>query len=345
MDYFNSLTMICEKGGLEMLLSILKKKISLTYELFSLIIGFIYNIHEYLHYQFAKFYLKDFIKYCLEYLIHFSVSEMRNFTKDKLESTIRKLREISYKIYMENDINAKFDKFMIEFGLGCISSTTLDKKLIGIKYLSSSLLEAIRVNLGQIITSSFNDKRLHYSILIERIKEKNIIDYIFGNSSHIQLIQRSNDLVKSLLMCNALSQEDLIKIYDLTKSNDSETKKSIYKILQINYNHFTTDLAAFLIYKILNKNPETINSFDLELIEEIYKSMNASKQIELSKFIANSYKDFILNYNLDSQINENLINELVRILKTFEIRDHRLIFIENLLKGLKNKKNVNYLFI
>ena len=95
----------------------------------------------------------------------------------------------------------------------------------------------------------------------------------------------------------------------------------------------------------MNKNPETINSFDLELIEEIYKSMNASKQIELSKFIANSYKDFILNYNLDSQINENLINELVRILKTFEMRDHRLIFIENLLKGLKNKKDVNYLFI
>ena len=129
-SYFNSLNRLCENDVLEMFLSILKKKVTLTYELFCLIIEVLFNIHEYLHYQFAKLYLKDFIKYSMEYLLHFSVSEMRNFKKEHLESVIHKLKEISYKVYMENDVNAKFDYFMIDFGLGCISSPTLDKKII-----------------------------------------------------------------------------------------------------------------------------------------------------------------------------------------------------------------------
>ena len=206
--------------------------------------------------------------------------------------------------------------------------------------MSSSLLDAIRINLGQIITSSFNERRIPSNKLIERIKDKNIIEFIFGNSSHIQLIQKSNDLVKCLLMGNALSQSDLVKIFDLTKSNDIETKNSIYKILQTNYNHFSTELASFLINKILEKGSESICPLDLDLIGQVYKSMNTSKQFELSKVIVESYKNMIISGKLNNENNENMVNELVSILKTFEMRDNRVSFVENLLKDFKNRKEV-----
>ena len=132
-----------------------------------------------------------------------------------------------------------------------------------------------------------------------------------------------------------------MKIYELTKSNDFETRQSIYKILQSNYHHFSNDLASFLIYKIMEKHPDCIISADLELIGEVYKSMNTSKQIEISKFIAEIYKNMILAGKLNSDINESLIYELVQILKTFEMRDNRLEFVEKLLQNLKQKNEVN----
>ena len=52
----------------------------------------------------------------------------------------------------------------------------------------------------------------------------------------------------------------------------------------------------------------------------------------------------ILSGKLNSEINENLINELVQILKTFEMRDNRLNFIEKLLKILKENNDVNFIF-
>ena len=241
---------------------------------------------------------------------------------------------------MENDVNAKYDSFIIDFGLGCITSSVLDKKLIGIKYLSSSLLEAIRVNLGQGISSSFNERRLQSNILIDRIKDKNIIELIYGNSSHIQLIQRSSDIVKCLLMCNALSNDDLMKIYELTKLNEIDTKNSIYKILQHNYYYFNSDQASFLIYKILEKSSTSISSMDLELIRDVYKSMETANKIELSKFISENYWKLILSSHYNSEINENLTNELVNILKTFEMRELRIGFIADLVKTQKENNEV-----
>jgi len=331
----------CENGGLEKILSLLKNKCStISYEIFSFSIDLIHNNHEYFHYHFAKDFLKEYLHITMKFLLNFSVVEARSFKKDHLENVLLKVKDMLYKVYMENDVNSKYDTFIIDFGLGCITSSTLDKKLIGIKYLSSSLLEAIRVDLGQTITSSFSERRIQSNIVIDRIKDKNIIEFIFGNSSHIQLIQRSNDLVKCLLMCNALSNDDLMKIYELTKSNEVDTKKSIYKILQSNHHHFNSDLASFLIYKILEKSSSAISSMDLELIRDVYKSMNTSNKIELSKFITENYREMILSCPYNSDINENLTNELVYMLKTFEMRELRNGFIADLIKTQKDNNQV-----
>jgi len=340
-EYFLVMNDFCEKGGFEKFLKQLKNKSStITYEMFSFSVDLIHNIHEYFHFHYAKDFLKEYLHKTMDFLLNFSVVEARSFKKDHLEKVLLKVKDMLYKVYMENDVNAKYDSFIIDFGLGCITSSVLDKKLIGIKYLSSSLLEAIRVNLGQGISSSFNERRLQSNILIDRIKDKNIIELIYGNSSHIQLIQRSSDIVKCLLMCNALSNDDLMKIYELTKLNEIDTKNSIYKILQHNYYYFNSDQASFLIYNILEKSSTSISSMDLELIRDVYKSMETANKIELSKFISENYWKLILSSHYNSEINENLTNELVNILKTFEMRELRIGFIADLVKTQKENNEV-----
>ena len=117
-------------GGLEKFLNVLKSKEILTYESLVLMTDIINYIKPYLHIKFAIDYIRSFSKLCLNYLLEFSRSDSRNFKRDKLDSLIKKLKEIMFFAYMENDVNAIFDIFGIDFGIYCLNATTLDRKII-----------------------------------------------------------------------------------------------------------------------------------------------------------------------------------------------------------------------
>jgi hypothetical protein len=336
MGYVNGINYFFRKEGGERLINSIKNKEKITLDLFALLIDFVENIYSFLHYHFAKYYLKEFGKKCFDYLLEFGQSDARNFKKEKIDVILRKLRNILMKVYTETDVNAFFDVFTIDFGINCLSSINLEKKLIGLKILSSSLLETMRINSNQVMVSTFNDKHVSSHDLLSKIREKNIIDQIFGSSTHVQIIQKSNDLFKCFLMGNFLSPSDLLKIYGLTNSSDIEMRNSIYKLLQSNFYYFSTNLAEFLILKVLENKTESITTLELDLIGQIYRALTNEKQIEISQKISDNYLNLIFFGKMDSEKTENLINELINLLKNYEMRELRIQVLKYILTILSN---------
>ena len=128
--YINRINDFIKLGGLNKFLNVLQTKGIVTYEALVVMIDIMNYIKPYLHIKFAFDYIRSFSKFCLDFLLEFSKSESRNFKRDKLDSLIKKLKDIMFYAYMENDVNAIFDIFGVDFGIYCLNATTLDRKII-----------------------------------------------------------------------------------------------------------------------------------------------------------------------------------------------------------------------
>jgi hypothetical protein len=130
MKYITMINDFISTGGLEKFTKVLESKDIVTYEAFVVMIDIINYIKPFLHIKFALGYIRIFSKLCLDFLLEFSKSDSRNFKRDKLDALIKKLKDIMFFAYMENDVNAIFDIFGVDFGIYCLNATTLDRKII-----------------------------------------------------------------------------------------------------------------------------------------------------------------------------------------------------------------------
>jgi len=135
MGYLDGINYFFRNEGGEKLINLIKNKEKITLDLFSLLIDYIENIYSFLHYHFARYYLKEFGKKCFDFLLDFGSSDARNFKKEKIDVILRKLRNILLKVYTETDVNAFFDVFTIDFGINCLSSINLEKRILLIRFL------------------------------------------------------------------------------------------------------------------------------------------------------------------------------------------------------------------
>ena len=335
------------------------------FPVFCTIITFFTHINQFLHYGFAKFYLKEILDISFSILIKFSLIETRNFKRDKFENLIKQIRDIMFRVYMESDVNAILDVFGIEFGINCLkNSIILDKKLLGFKVLSDTMTEVTK-NLNN--STGFSDRHVPAKTLVERIIEENIFEIIYGPSSHSQILQKSSDFLKSLLVSKSLSHKDLQKLFDICDvSTDLDTKSSIYRGFITNSTYFSIDCALFLINYVISKknngekNSNKITNEDIDLIISAFKSLPLNMTKEISKKVGDFLFTIIFleeeNYEENQPQNSNnsnggqlnisnfsclkyekTIEDFLILMKSIEFRDHSSKVIEDIIKILNNE--------
>jgi len=229
------------------------------FPVFSVVITFFNNINQFLHFQFASEYLKEVIEISISILKKFSLIETRNFKREKLENLIKQLKDIMYRVYIDSDVNAILDVFGVEFGINCLkNSIILDKKLLGFKVLNDTMNEVAK-NCSN--SSGFTDKHLPAVTLVHIILEHNIFDLIFGPSSHSQILQKSGDFLKSLLITKSLIPKDFQKLFEICEeATDNETKSYIYKGLSASSNQMSVEVCYFIINYLVNKKSEFLKT-------------------------------------------------------------------------------------
>jgi hypothetical protein len=107
----------------------------------------------------------------------------------------------------------------LEVSLMCLKSNYLERRIQGIK------------DLTQIIKNNrmFSNKSFTGVFLIEWMQNNEVFSIIFSHkTTHLQLVQRSADILRLLLTENMFSQELMEMFWNLTKS---DYKFEVYKIL------------------------------------------------------------------------------------------------------------------
>jgi len=244
----------------------------------------IYNIFFILTYSFPYLH-EDYFKEnsgiikdsLIKYINSLKEKEMRKLPNDLIELVSNLLYKINE--YNENnedkdkdnpanndkkELMNTYDEITLTFSMKTIKTTIFDRRLQGIK------------TLNEFIEKNQNNKEILKKI-IGLIKDNEIISEIFGSNYHSQIISRSNEIVKLLLLENELKEEDIKLIWSCTKRGDLEAKLTILKLLS----ELAPNLNENDIEMLLNNIRENVDKKNnKEEIELVYKLSTQGKNNE-----------------------------------------------------------------
>ena len=148
----------------------------------------------------------------------------------------------------KNENDDFFYEITLSLSLKEIKTSTFNLRLNGIK------------DLDDFIEKNKKNKNMREKI-IELIKKNDIIQEIFGPNYHSQIINKSKEIVKLLLLENQLSKEEIELIWNCTKRGDLEAKVTILKLLSELADNLKEDYVEMLLNNIKSttdgKKPNT----------------------------------------------------------------------------------------
>ena len=112
-----------------------------------------------------------------------------------MESVIRCIDNMQKRILTKEEREKENEILKLEICHLCLKSSFLDRRIQGIKDLNL-IIKNNRTN-------SF--KSIPNAVLIRWLNENDVFSIIFDSKTHLQIIQRSNEILKLLLSEDALS--------------------------------------------------------------------------------------------------------------------------------------------
>ena len=292
---------------------------------FKIIIGYLYK-------PVIKDLSQKLYKCFLDYVNNLSVNDLRNLKKETsdLMSEVLKL----YSNLNENNNEDNNNKYLIEifslnFAIKMLKTNFLDKRTAAIKSIS----DLIKI---------FKNNDEFKKILIDIIKDNNIIYEIYGPNSHVQLVSKSKELIEILLTNDKLSEEELSLIWNATKTGDLDEKRIVLKILNeiisSNLNSEEKNIKPVII-KILNSIQKENSNINSEMSEEeIELIFNLINELNDNEIIGN-YLDKFIEFIKDNKQSKHVKN-IIRKIYDISIKQSQLKInvVNQALEFIQNEK-------
>ena len=278
-------------------------------------------------------YIKDYLLQSLltnttDYLSNLSQAELRNVKKDTIDMMLKILR------YYLNFTNFPerveiLEKFNIGFSIKMLKTSILDKRISAIK------------TLVDIIRSKSNSTDDNKELILKIISENKVFNEIYGVNSHIQLINKSKDLLEILAVENRLSQNELEMIWAATKKGDLEGKMTIVKILREISRFLTSDNLKILINKIYADEAHELGKDELLLLFDLVLCFAAIDEEvnfeEIKKLLMYFFNGLWYLKNDDKEKFNLLIKKILELTKKYD--ECRNFTIGYCLDNIKKNEN------
>jgi len=100
---------------------------------------------------------------------------------------------------------------------------------------------------------------------LKLVEENQVFQEIYGSNSHIQLINKSKDLLEILLFEDKLSESEMELIWNATKKGDLEAKLSILKILKEISRSLKPKYIKILLDSIYGNEPQELLNEEIDV--------------------------------------------------------------------------------
>ena len=263
------INMFGEQGGFDQIISrITDKENPINLELLAYYMECLGRIYPMYHRDFISDLAPKVKDGVLNAIFNAPEESIRNIKKEKVEQIVTRLGDILKRIMSFDERDKTLDKLNLNIALMCLKSNFLERRIHGIKSLAESL-KGLKYARGSKVTGT---------LMLEWIQENKILEIIFDHKNyHVQIIQRSKEILRFLITEDKLSPDQLDLFWKGT-SFDDESRREIYKIIQevsgvMKSDHVMQFLDKFTNDKDVKIIPEAVNC-----IFEMGKSSKALKE-------------------------------------------------------------------
>lgn len=292
-------------GGFESLLNLLKKdadsKEKLNAELLYYIFNFIASASSLFHKEYIKILAGIMKENVIKYLNELSQNDLRNMKKETIELITKVLRYYLSFTLSQEERNEVVENFGLSFSLKMLKTSLLDKRISAVK------------TIVDLIKSAKHDPE-KCSKVLKIIEEHKIFYEIYGPNSHIQLINKSKDLLEIMLQEDKLSSGEMEIIWNGTKKGDLEGKLTILKTLKEISQSLKEKHIKMLLENIYLSEPQVLINEEIDLIYDL-ATHPSQPENELEKCIKFFLNGLFASKTDDPEKTGILVNKIFQITK------------------------------
>jgi ubiquitin carboxyl-terminal hydrolase 34 len=144
----------------------------------------------------------------------------------------------------------------------CINSDTLKRRIQGVNELKD-VVRTYRVYLSSRIPK-----------LVEWLNNNSIFEKVYIINTHYELLKRSGEYFRFLVLEDALSNEHLALMFQTAQRCDHDSKLAYYKIFQEVSRHMKKEQINFIIDQILETEGASVSCEDINLLYDLEKESN-----------------------------------------------------------------------
>jgi ubiquitin carboxyl-terminal hydrolase 34 len=188
------------EGGFDLILNAIKKDESesgsLDINMMGILVSSLSTPYQIYHRAFIADYGPQFVDACLARLRNAPEKSLRDVRRERIESIIKSIDNFQRRLVTKEEREKQTEILRLEVALMCLKSTYLERRIQGIRDLNS-VIKNNRLYASKSFTSQY---------LIQWISENGVYPLLFDpKQTHLQLVQRCNDIIKLLLHENLLS--------------------------------------------------------------------------------------------------------------------------------------------
>eukprot|EP01022_Parablepharisma_sp_SALTPOND_P004330 TRINITY_DN120104_c0_g1_i1.p1 TRINITY_DN120104_c0_g1~~TRINITY_DN120104_c0_g1_i1.p1 ORF type:complete len:1287 (+),score=154.13 TRINITY_DN120104_c0_g1_i1:6286-10146(+) len=218
------------------------------------------------HRCYVKDKIMSFVEAVMEYMSHIPEEQLRCVTKEKLDVALMRTEDLMRRVYTAKTKGEMLIQLRMGVSISLLRAEQLERRIQAIRIIAETCKSAKSSQEAFFQTNlpTANDSMVLSSLL----QVPQLIEEIFGKRSHIQLIQRSTDILKFVLLYSKITQEDFNVIWECCKQ-DEQSKVEIFKVISDSSNFLPGELIGYIIDKFVALPKSGFKNQDIEIICEL----------------------------------------------------------------------------
>ena len=264
-EYVRHLNSFCHQGGLDTILKVIEscettdQKDGYNLRVMAILLSGISLPAPVYHKSVVAEFAPKLIEASKNRLLKAPDKALRDVRREHIEAIVKAIDNLSKRLMEKVEREKQSEILKLEVALLCLNSSFMERRIQGIRDLNQ-IIKSNRIYSGR-----FSGK-----FLVEWMQTKGVFDILFDQRrSHLQLVQRCDEVLKLLLQEDMLSLELLQQFWSLTKT---DLRLEVYKIIQDCSFYFKQKHLDFIFDKIKNDIPtEKLDMEEFSTLSELGK--------------------------------------------------------------------------
>ncbi len=275
-----------KNGGFAQILrrvqSFVRRECTLSVDLLFAYVSLLSAPHALYHRAFVRETLAPFVEVMEKYMSHIPDEQLRSVVREKLDLVLVQGEYLMRRVYTAKTKGEQAIGLKVGIALSLLRSELLERRIQAIRLIAETCKAAKTSQANASI--SFGPSANDSTVLSSLLQVPQVIDEIFGKRSHIELIQRSTEILKFFLLYSSITRADIDAIWACCEK-DEQSKAEIVKVIGDSAWFLPAELIALVVekYKALPKT--AFKDQDVTLIYDLGAKTNKTTVAILTEIL------------------------------------------------------------